>query len=192
MRNSKLQILAAFLGGVCTATITAQVSYSFAIFGTWPSAQATYKFGSRYPTDPAWRDRARSAGQTWTNVQSSSWAWIEDSNSNNKLTYAAIDGSSNTLAVTTSYFCGGSLCRFNMKMDNSESWYINTGTPGFNQIDLQSIITHEFGHALGLDHTTVGCSSTAPPTMCPFYTVGTTDFRTLQADDISGVSTNYP
>lgn len=54
------------------------------------------------------------------------------------------------------------------------------------QADLQSIATHEFGHALGLGHT-----NASGATMFPSYDNGT-GTRTLANDDIAGVCTLYP
>jgi hypothetical protein len=58
--------------------------------------------------------------------------------------------------------------------------------PGQSSVDLQSVITHEFGHAYGLDHTSV-----ANATMIPFI-IGDTRQRTLELDDQAGNSTIYP
>jgi hypothetical protein len=52
---------------------------------------------------------------------------------------------------------------------------------------IEDIATHEFGHALGLGH-----SSTAGATMSPSVGYCSTDLRTLHADDIAGVQTLYP
>ena len=46
---------------------------------------------------------------------------------------------------------------------------------------------HEFGHALGLDHTSVACPGSS---MCPSYTAGGLQ-RVLQADDLAGVRAVY-
>jgi len=48
------------------------------------------------------------------------------------------------------------------------------------------VMTHEFGHAYGLDHTSVGAS-----TMIPFI-IGDTSQRTLELDDMAGNSDIYP
>ena len=53
--------------------------------------------------------------------------------------------------------------------------------------DLQSIITHECGHFLGMAH-----SGDMNATMYAFYTMGATSMRTLTADDIGGLCSIYP
>ncbi len=58
--------------------------------------------------------------------------------------------------------------------------------PGQTSVDLQAVITHEYGHYFGLDHTSV-----LTATMIPFITNDTTQ-RTLELDDQAGLSTVYP
>ncbi|MGE5174980.1 MAG: matrixin family metalloprotease [Hyphomicrobiales bacterium] len=76
---------------------------------------------------------------------------------------------------------------------NDRDFYCSTTSPvltpappGQTSVDLEAVITHELGHAFGLDHTSVaGC------TMVPFITSDTTQ-RTLELDDMAGNSTIYP
>ncbi|HEX9657624.1 MAG TPA: FlgD immunoglobulin-like domain containing protein, partial [Bacteroidota bacterium] len=72
-----------------------------------------------------------------------------------------------------------------------------TGAPG--QQDLQSVMTHEFGHHLGLDHTGLpgGASSGCGPqvqaaTMWFSSSSGDTTKRSLHPEDVIGVSVLYP
>ena len=53
--------------------------------------------------------------------------------------------------------------------------------------DLQSILTHEFGHFVGLDH-----SLDFDATMNATYDPGTTELRTIEEDDVGGICTIYP
>lgn len=72
-----------------------------------------------------------------------------------------------------------------------------TGAPGAQ--DLQSVVTHEFGHHLGLDHTGLpgGASSGCGPqvqaaAMWWSSSSGDTSKRRLHVEDIMGVSVLYP
>jgi len=53
--------------------------------------------------------------------------------------------------------------------------------------DLQSILTHEAGHFLGLSHTSV-----TGATMFAGYTLGDQSQRTLEPDDTAGICAAYP
>jgi len=53
--------------------------------------------------------------------------------------------------------------------------------------DLDSLLTHEAGHLLGLAH-----SSDSSATMFPGYEAGTIDLRTLAPDDITAICSVYP
>ncbi|NUP08483.1 MAG: matrixin family metalloprotease [Polyangiaceae bacterium] len=55
------------------------------------------------------------------------------------------------------------------------------------EADLLSVLTHETGHFLGLAH-----SEDTDATMFPFYEEGTTELRTLTADDMEGICAIYP
>jgi hypothetical protein len=53
--------------------------------------------------------------------------------------------------------------------------------------DLPSIVTHEVGHFLGLSH-----SSVQEATMFVTYVAGSTELRTLAADDMAAICAVYP
>jgi hypothetical protein len=66
-----------------------------------------------------------------------------------------------------------------------------TGSSGCGGVSnaayLEDIAAHEFGHALGLNH-----SSSTDATMYPSYSYCSTAFRTLATDDINGARALYP
>ncbi len=63
-----------------------------------------------------------------------------------------------------------------------------------DSFDLQSILTHEAGHFLGLAHSDKPCSPSDHdcPSMDAMYQAGSSDFRTLEPDDIDGICAIYP
>lgn len=81
------------------------------------------------------------------------------------------------------------------------AWVLEGGMPGTEFVDLQTLLTHEGGHFLGLQHPCeVGGADGAPactnlmpptaPTMTPGYfgQLG----RTLEEDDVDGICFLYP
>lgn len=59
--------------------------------------------------------------------------------------------------------------------------------PPASRFDVQSVATHEFGHALGLDHNGIARSM-----MYPFGKSGPDQLRELRLDDAAGVAFLYP
>ena len=61
------------------------------------------------------------------------------------------------------------------------------------RIDIQGVTTHEFGHALGLGHSSVGCGGgcSSVPTMCPSLCSDGLSERTIEDDDKAGIQAIY-
>lgn len=59
--------------------------------------------------------------------------------------------------------------------------------PSSTDVDLDSLLTHEAGHLLGLGH-----SRDLVSTMIAGYTAGSTSLRSLAPDDVSGICALYP
>lgn len=89
----------------------------------------------------------------------------------------------------------GHVSLYNMTFLNNaiSNWYVGAGTPGANQIDLWSCITHEFGHWIRLSDLVGGRDPWCPgnstdATMCSFYGIsGTTKMRSISAEDMASV-----
>jgi hypothetical protein len=91
------------------------------------------------------------------------------------------------LATTYSWFSGSRMIDADIVFWDAGFQFV-TGTSGCsNAFFIEDIATHEFGHALGLGHTTV-----ASATMYPSISTCSQQGRTLDADDIAGVLSLYP
>jgi hypothetical protein len=66
-------------------------------------------------------------------------------------------------------------------------WYTGTSGCTNNGLYIEDILTHEFGHFLGMYHSTVGTA-----TMYPSGSYCTQELRSLDPDDIAGIEASYP
>ncbi len=101
--------------------------------------------------------------------------------SNNNVVSAISSCGGNTLAYTETPISDGWRIRF---CDNW-TWDDGPSTIG-SRWDIQGIMCHEYGHALGLGHSTVSSA-----TMWPSGSAGQTSLRSIATDDINGVQCIY-
>jgi hypothetical protein len=163
----------------------------------WPAARATFDT-SQLPSS-AWRSLARDAADEWEDTGEFDWTHL--SSSQNKLSMKPLDGSNGTLATTTHDKYGNFLYKIAIFFDSGESWHTSSGTPPSSKYDALSVATHEFGHAVGLDHPQSSkCASSVPkserPTMCQHGTPSDarkndTYRRSLADDDEDGIEDQY-
>jgi acylphosphatase len=92
----------------------------------------------------------------------------------------AFDGAGAVLAHAFFPPPGGGSFAGDTHFDEAETWTVNTPPSG---TDLVTVAAHEFGHALGLAH-----SSVSGALMAPVYTGA---HRNLEADDIAGIQSIY-
>jgi hypothetical protein len=109
---------------------------------------------------------------------------------------AAPDVGTTTGNVVSAFFsCGGGMSSFTEV--GPEGWRLRLcddllwdDGPGVvlapNAFDIQGIVTHEYGHILGLGHSNVGGS-----TMYPAISGNGVAARSIEADDIAGIKAIY-
>jgi hypothetical protein len=166
-------------------------AFAYSVCCKWSTNYATYRYG--YLPMAFW-DPTDHDASAWSSVPTTSWRYIKYSGSPNSIEWGGWDGPGNVLAVTVLSGYGYTIQSFWIRYDKDENWYTGAGTPASNQFDAWSVITHEFGHALGLrDTQSIYCPGNATDaTMCGQIFRGTTWFRSLEADDRNGVSYLYP
>ncbi len=142
----------------------------------------------------------REAFTEWSSIDDTTFSFIEDTTSDpssrelDDSTHIVLfdeDGSSgwlspNIIAVTPLLAqTSGRIIDADIIVNGRDHTFTTvSGQPGY---DLQSIITHEAGHVLGLDH----CATIAG-TLFPFSTEQTTHVRSLTSDEKVGVRQLYP
>jgi hypothetical protein len=100
------------------------------------------------------------------------------------------DRPGNALGLTTVSMNSQTGAIYDADMEINGTQPLSVGALSVNRYDLESIITHEAGHFLGIAHSDVECPHGA--TMCPSAIPGVDDFRTLHDDDIAAICTIYP
>lgn len=96
-------------------------------------------------------------------------------------------GANATLALTTITFNYETGEIFDADIEVNSFKTRLTTSDSVVEFDLESIITHEAGHFLGLSHSHVGKA-----TMFVEYTRGDVSFRDLESDDEEGICAAYP
>lgn len=147
----------------------------------WHSGSATMHKDSSIPS--TWTTPFSDAASAWNNAGADfSYSWV--STSNNILYYTPLSNNS-ILATTHSTHSGDEFLRFYTEFNSNKAW--STAANGESgKFDVQSVATHEFGHSLGLNHSTVSLA-----TMVSGYTTNAIWKRSLHSDDIAGINSIY-
>jgi peptidoglycan hydrolase-like protein with peptidoglycan-binding domain len=156
----------------------------------WTKTNLTYGFQNFSPdlNQAQIRSAIQQALAQWTAVTPLSFSEVPAASADMVIRFASgdhgdgspFDGPSGILAHGFYPPPNGGAIAGDLHFDEAETWTINVPPSG---IDLVSVALHEFGHTLGLAHSTI---STA--VMAPYYTGA---HRTLESDDISGIQALY-
>lgn len=103
-----------------------------------------------------------------------------------KWTYSGVD---NTLAKTTVTFDKdtGEIVDADLEVNHANNDFFIGDTPPDRTYDLLAVLTHEVGHFIGMDHSTVEGA-----TMESRYDSGSIKQRTLEPDDLAALCSAYP
>ena len=183
----------------------------------WISDQTVaWRFTTGFPSG-TWRARASNAADAWNALgQPMQWHQVTPDLANfpyndcntwyqeNALHYGALDGPGNKVAITSPCIHAApagsgfafELWSVNVQVDSAENWYTSYLKPTATQVDLWSVLTHEWGHMGGsivgqdgdglghfdeADNTICGGKSSGTrQTMCPLTLWGDTQQRDLQ------------
>lgn len=92
-------------------------------------------------------------------------------------------GAGGGVALATLWSSGDRLVEFDIRLNTYQNWATDGSA---NADDIQGVLTHEIGHGIGLAHSDVSAA-----TMWPFTSYGDTSWRTLETDDIMGITALY-
>jgi hypothetical protein len=139
-------------------------------------------------------------------IQAAAMAWTSQSNADIVPTYmgrtsgttASMNGrnevffrnASNNAAAATTYWWSDSSNRMleaDIVVWDATYTFVSNGSPCSGGVYLQDVMTHEFGHALGLAHSPVGTA-----TMYSVISWCSMEMRSLDADDLAGIEKLYP
>jgi len=168
-----------------------QSAFSEALGTKWPGTSATFLTGNLPAGGPSgslpgntetWRATASEAANRWNNAQNiftlatsnTVGSGICESSGNNNMSFSttACDDlfGTNTLAITAAWSRGTTIVKADIIFNINKTWGIYDGSIRFFPEDFRRVATHEFGHAMGLAHTTTSSAlmfATASNTYLP-------------------------
>ena len=192
-------VTGALAAGTLLAAATAGLSYS--TYAKWAAAQATFYVNPANAdvSTTAASSAAQFAMNVWNTQSGTSFQYqyggtvSDTATAHDNRNVLIFRNASNGSSIGTTYSWWDS--NKNLLDSDIIMWSGNfnffTGTIGCgilpNAAYIEDIVTHELGHALGLNH-----SSFSDATMYPSYSYCSQAFRTLAADDIAGAKSLYP
>jgi hypothetical protein len=161
---------------------------------------------------PQFRDAVNRAFASWTSVETASVeaefvgmtaARPNDNDGMTVIGFVHRPDQDRTLGATSFLIdtLSGEILEAEIYLNSAFAWSVNTGGQA-DRYDVESIALHEIGHLLGLGHSALGETElrnggrrvlATEAVMFPIaLSTGSTEGRTLRADDIAGISDIYP
>jgi len=195
---TRVKILAATGTAIAMAAALGTAPEAYSTFARWTSTPVNvYINPANADLDPAAAEAAlRTAMDEWNTRSGSSFQYLyigqttDTTSRNDGRNVVLFRNATNNgaLASTYSWWSGSTMLDSDVIFwDASYTFFTGTAGCGGAGAYVEDIAVHEFGHALGLDHSTA-----ADATMYPTYYYCSQEMRSLAADDMAGAQALYP
>jgi hypothetical protein len=189
---------ALFTAAVGIATVCSTPARAYSVLGyIWQAGSMTYYINptnmdvSAAAIEPA----IRGAADAWRIQSGTSFAFTfaglsaQTTNTNDGINLVLFRNASSgsALATTYSWFSGTRIIDADIVFWDAGFQFFTGSSSCSGGFYIEDVATHEFGHALGLGHSTVDGA-----TMYPSITTCSQGSRVLDADDIAAVLSLYP
>jgi len=196
MKLKPLLALSAALAAIATVASTNVDAYTVLGY-TWAQSPVPYYINSANMDVPATaiEPAIRTGADAWRLQSGASFAFAfagystQATNTNDGINLVMFRNASSGSALATTYtwFSGTRMIDADIVFWDAGFQFF-TGSSGCSAgFYIEDVATHEFGHALGLGHST-----SAAATMYPSISTCSQQSRSLDADDIAGVLALYP
>jgi hypothetical protein len=182
---------------VALGTLFSSAARAYTLLGTWPQPSVPYYINPTNLDLPpsAIAPAIRAGADAWPVQSGASFAFTfagfssQTTNTNDGINLVMFRNASSgsALATTYSWFSGTRIIDTDIVFWDAGFQFF-TGSSGCSGgFYIEDVATHEFGHALGLGHSTV-----AGATMYPSISTCSQQSRVLDPDDIAAVLSLYP
>jgi hypothetical protein len=183
---------------VALGTIFSNPVRAYTVLGyTWAQSSMAYYINPTNMDVPtaAIEPAIRAGADAWPLQSGASFAFAfaglsaQTTNTNDGINLVVFRNASSgsALATTYSWFSGSRLVDADIVFWDAGFQFFTGSSGCVGGFYIEDVATHEFGHALGLGH-----SSVATATMYPSISTCSQQNRLLDADDIAGVRSLYP